>query len=282
MPEPGPAPEPGATAPGDGAVTPALDGETPAVRFRGVSKSFGEVHVLHNVDLDVPAGQKLAIIGPSGSGKTTLLRLIMTLEQPEQGFIEVDGELLGMERRDGKVVRDDTRRIRDVRAKIGMVFQHFNLFPHMTALGNVMEGPIHVNRVDRREAEQRARELLDLVGLAAKADAYPRQLSGGQQQRVAIARALAMRPRVMLFDEVTSALDPELVGEVLRVVRELAHQESMTMLIVTHEMAFAEEISDRVIFMDHGVIVEDAQPSVIFHHPAHERTRAFLRAVLER
>ena len=254
----------------------------PAVRFRAVRKSFGEVHVLRGVDLEVPAGQKLAIIGPSGSGKTTLLRLLMTLEQPESGSIEIDGELLGAERQDGRIVRDETRRIREVRAKIGMVFQHFNLFPHMTALGNVMEGPVHVNGVDRAEAERAARDLLDLVGLAAKADTHPRQLSGGQQQRVAIARALAMRPRVMLFDEVTSALDPELVGEVLRVVRELAHQESMTMLIVTHEMAFAEDIADRVIFMDHGVIVEDAAPEDIFHHPAHERTKAFLRAVLER
>jgi polar amino acid transport system ATP-binding protein len=260
----------------------ATRGAVPAVRFQGVSKSFGEVHVLRAVDLEVPAGQKLAIIGPSGSGKTTLLRLLMTLEQAESGSIEVDGELLGAERREGQVVRDESRRIRQVRAKIGMVFQHFNLFPHMTALGNVMEGPVHVNKVPRKEAERAARDLLDLVGLAAKGDSYPRQLSGGQQQRVAIARALAMRPRVMLFDEVTSALDPELVGEVLRVVRELAHQESMTMLIVTHEMAFAEDISDRVIFMDHGVIVEDAAPEVIFHHPAHERTKAFLRAVLER
>ncbi|CAN5521069.1 ectoine/hydroxyectoine ABC transporter ATP-binding protein EhuA [soil metagenome] len=274
-------PEPVTAAAGQ-PVPVAAGGAVPAVRFRGVSKSFGAVHVLRDVDLEVPAGQKLAIIGPSGSGKTTLLRLLMTLEQPERGSIEIDGELLGAERRDGQVVRDETRRIRDVRAKIGMVFQHFNLFPHMTALGNVMEGPVHVNKVDRTEAERAARDLLELVGLAVKADSYPRQLSGGQQQRVAIARALAMRPRVMLFDEVTSALDPELVGEVLRVVRDLAHQESMTMLIVTHEMAFAEDISDRVIFMDHGVIVEDAAPEVIFHSPVHERTKSFLRAVLER
>ncbi|CAN5821833.1 ectoine/hydroxyectoine ABC transporter ATP-binding protein EhuA [soil metagenome] len=274
-------PEPVTAAAGQ-PVPVATGGAVPAVRFRGVSKSFGAVHVLRDVDLEVPAGQKLAIIGPSGSGKTTLLRLLMTLEQPERGSIEIDGELLGAERRDGQVVRDETRRIRDVRAKIGMVFQHFNLFPHMTALGNVMEGPVHVNKVDRTEAERAARDLLELVGLAVKADSYPRQLSGGQQQRVAIARAFAMRPRVMLCGDVTDARDPELVGEVLRVVRDLAHQESMTMLIVTHEMAFAEDISDRVIFMDHGVIVEDAAPEVIFHSPAHERTKSFLRAVLER
>jgi polar amino acid transport system ATP-binding protein len=252
------------------------------VRFRNVSKSFGELKVLRDIDFDVPAGQKVAIIGPSGSGKTTLLRLIMTLETPERGSIEVEGDLLGVEVEDGKVVRDERDNIRHVRGKIGMVFQHFNLFPHMTALGNVMEGPVHVNKVNKKEAEQRARELLDLVGLKDKADNHPRQLSGGQQQRVAIARALAMRPHLMLFDEVTSALDPELVGEVLRVVRELAHEASMTMLIVTHEMGFAEEIADRVIFMDGGVIVEDADPKVIFRAPQHERTRTFLRAVLER
>jgi polar amino acid transport system ATP-binding protein len=253
----------------------------PAVRFRDVHKSFGAVHVLRGIDLDVPAGQKLAIIGPSGSGKTTILRLIMTLERVSSGSIEIEGDLLGLRRSGDAFVADD-RNLHRVRAKIGMVFQHFNLFPHMTALENVMVGPIHALHQPRDETRQRAKDLLQLVGLEEKADVHPRQLSGGQQQRVAIARALAMRPRIMLFDEVTSALDPELVGEVLTVIRDLAHETAMTMLIVTHEMKFAEDISDRVIFMDQGNIVEDAPPSVLFTNPSHERTRAFLRAVLER
>ena len=197
----------------------------PAVRFRDVSKSFGTLEVIRGVDLDVPAGQKVAVIGPSGSGKTTLLRLIMTLERPQRGTIEIEGDLLGLKRVDGRLVPDDERHLRQVRGKIGMVFQHFNLFPHMTALGNVTVGPIHVLGMSGKEAHDRAIDLLGLVGLADKAGAYPRQMSGGQQQRVAIARALAMRPKIMLFDEVTSALDPELIGEVLDVVRNLAHQE---------------------------------------------------------
>ena len=253
----------------------------PAVCLRDVHKSFGAVHVLRGVNLDVPSGQKLAIIGPSGSGKTTLLRLIMTLEKLTSGSIEVEGDLLGQKRVGDKLVPDETN-LRKVRAKIGMVFQHFNLFPHMTTLQNVMVGPVHALGQPRDETRERAVELLRLVGLEAKADVHPRQLSGGQQQRVAIARALAMRPRIMLFDEVTSALDPELVGEVLMVIRNLAQETAMTMLIVTHEMKFAADIAERVIFMDHGNIVEDAAPSVLFTNPAHERTRAFLRAVLER
>jgi polar amino acid transport system ATP-binding protein len=272
----GPEPEIG------GVVDAQADASIPAVRFRGVRKSFGAVHVLRGIDLEVPSGQKLAIIGPSGSGKTTLLRLIMTLERAEEGTIEVEGELLGLKRVNGRLVKDDERHLRQVRGKVGMVFQHFNLFPHMTALGNVMEGPVRVLKQPRDDALKRAHDLLRMVGLEEKADVYPRQLSGGQQQRVAIARALAMRPRIMLFDEVTSALDPELVGEVLTVVRDLAHETAMTMLIVTHEMKFAADISDRVIFMDEGNIVEDAPPSLLFTNPSHERTRAFLRAVLER
>jgi len=256
--------------------------EHPAVRFRGVCKSFGAVDVLRDLDLDVPSGQKLAVIGPSGSGKTTLLRLIMTLERYDKGTIEIEGELLGARNADGHVARDDERQLRRIRGKIGMVFQHFNLFPHMTALQNIMEGPIHVLGMSRDEARDRAIDLLRLVGLEEKAEVHPRQLSGGQQQRVAIARALAMRPKIMLFDEVTSALDPELIGEVLNVVRDLARETAMTMLIVTHEMKFAADISDRVIFMDGGRILEDARPEVIFTNPSHERTRAFLRAVLER
>jgi polar amino acid transport system ATP-binding protein len=253
----------------------------PAVRFRGVSKSFGTLEVIRGIDLDVPGGQKVAVIGPSGSGKTTLLRLIMTLERPEKGTIEIEGELLGLRREKGRLAPDSDRHLRQVRGKIGMVFQHFNLFPHMTALQNVMVGPVQVLRMPKGEASERAIDLLKLVGLADKATAYPRQLSGGQQQRVAIARALAMRPRIMLFDEVTSALDPELIGEVLDVVRNLAHQESMTMLIVTHEMRFAADISDRVIFMDAGRIVEDSSPAAIFSNPSNDRTRLFLKAVLE-
>jgi polar amino acid transport system ATP-binding protein len=259
----------------------SLPAAVPAVRFRDVHKSFGAVHVLRGVNLDVAAGQKLAIIGPSGSGKTTILRLIMTLERVTSGTIEIEGELLG-QKRVGDRIEPDERNVRRVRAKIGMVFQHFNLFPHMTALENVMVGPVHALHRPRDETRQRAVELLKVVGLQDKANVHPRQLSGGQQQRVAIARALAMRPRIMLFDEVTSALDPELVGEVLTVIRDLAHETAMTMLIVTHEMKFAADISDRVIFMDHGNIVEDAPPSVLFTNPSHERTRAFLRAVLER
>ncbi len=254
----------------------------PAVRFRDVHKSFGAVHVLRGVDLDIPSGQKVAIIGPSGSGKTTILRLIMTLERVSSGTIEIEGELLGQRRVRDRLVPASEGEIRGIRRKIGMVFQHFNLFPHLTALENVMVGPVHALGASKAETRDRALELLRLVGLEEKEKVHPRQLSGGQQQRVAIARALAMRPRIMLFDEVTSALDPELVGEVLKVIRDLAHETSMTMLIVTHEMHFARDVSDRVIFMDGGKIVEDAPPAVLFTNPANERTRGFLRAVLER
>ena len=254
----------------------------PILRLRRVSKSYGALRVLRDIDLDVAPLQRVAIIGPSGSGKTTLLRVVMTLERPEEGTIEVEGELLGHKRVGDRLVRDDERHLRQVRGKIGMVFQHFNLFPHMTALDNITEAPIRVLGLSKDAARERALEILRMVGLEEKAQAYPRELSGGQQQRVAIARALAMRPKIMLFDEVTSALDPELVGEVLLVVRRLARESGMTMLIVTHEMSFAREISDRVIFMEDGRIVEDSKPEQIFTSPASERTRAFLRAVLER
>jgi polar amino acid transport system ATP-binding protein len=255
-----------------------------AVRFRGVSKAYGSVVVLKDVDLEVPQGQKLALIGPSGSGKTTLLRILMTLELPDSGLIEVFGDLLGLRpgRESGQFVPDSERHLRQIRSQIGLVFQHFNLFPHMTALQNVIEAPVHVRGVPVKQAREEGLELLSLVGLADKADVHPRKLSGGQQQRVAIARALAMKPKIMLFDEVTSALDPEMVGEVLRVVRRLAHEASMTMLIVTHEMGFAREVSDRVIFMERGRIVEDDAPEVIFRDPRSDRTRAFLKAVLDR
>lgn len=253
-----------------------------AVCFRGVHKSFGDIVVLEDLNFEVPAGQRVAIIGPSGSGKTTILRLLMTLEAPNAGVIEIEGEPLGLRQLKSKVVVEDQARLRRARAKVGLVFQHFNLFPHMTALRNITEAPIRVRGESRELAEARGRELLRLVGLAAKEDSYPRQLSGGQQQRVAIARALAMQPRIMLFDEVTSALDPELVGEVLGVIRQLANESDMTLLIVTHEMSFARDISDRVIFMDHGRIVEDDVPDLVFTAPKSERTQAFLRAVLER
>jgi polar amino acid transport system ATP-binding protein len=253
-----------------------------AVRFRGVSKSYGQLLVLDKIDLDVAEGQKVAIIGPSGSGKTTILRLLMTLERYEAGTIEVFGDLLGLRRQGEDLVRDSETHIRQIRKQIGMVFQHFNLFPHMTALQNVIEAPMRVLRLSRAEAETRARDLFAMVGLQDKTDSFPRHLSGGQQQRVAIARALAMRPKIMLFDEVTSALDPELVGEVLLVIRRLAKESGMTMLIVTHEMSFARDVSDRVIFMEKGRIVEDSDPALIFRNPASERTRAFLKAVLER
>lgn len=254
----------------------------PAVVLRAVYKSFGTNEVLCGFDLEVPAGQKVAIIGPSGSGKTTVLRLLMTLERPDSGAILVDGEPLGDVLENGQFRPARERDLRRIRGKIGMVFQHFNLFPHMSALGNVTEAPRRVLKLPKDEAEELAMQLLTMVGLREKAASYPRELSGGQQQRVAIARALAMRPKIMLFDEVTSALDPELVGEVLEVVRRLAHESGMTMLIVTHEMTFARDVSDRVVFMSGGFIVEDAEPSVIFSAPRSERTRAFLRAVLER
>jgi polar amino acid transport system ATP-binding protein len=254
---------------------------TPAVRMNAVTMAYGSLVVLRSVDLDVPSGQKLAIIGRSGSGKTTLLRLLMTLERPQSGTIEVEGELLGVKRVGDRLVPDDSRHLRTVRGKIGMVFQQFNLFPRMTALENVMEAPVHVLGLPSAEARERAMELLSVVGLNDKANEYPRKLSGGQQQRVAIARALAMQPRIMLFDEITSALDPELVGEVLKVVRQIARETSMTILIVTHEMNFARDISDRVIFMEGGEIAEDTTPDVMFTNPANERTRSFLRAVLE-
>lgn len=254
----------------------------PAVRLQAICKAYGSVVVLRNLSLEVPSGQHLAIIGPSGSGKTTLLRLIMTLEHVDSGTIEIEGELLGMKRVGDRLVRDDPRHVRQVRRKIGMVFQHFNLFPHMTALANVIEAPIRSLKMPKGEARELGMELLAQVGLTDKADVYPSKLSGGQRQRVAIARALAMRPRVMLFDEVTSALDPELIGEVLRVIRKLARETAMTMLLVTHEMNFARDIADRVIFMENGDIVEDAPPDVIFKRPSSPRTQAFLRAVLER
>ncbi len=261
------------------AATGAANG--PMVRFDGVRKRYGPLVVLDDLCLDVAANEKVAIIGPSGSGKTTVLRMLMTLERIDDGVIWVDGEPLTHMERDGKLVPADARHLRRVRAKIGMVFQSFNLFPHMTALKNCIEAPITVLGLTRKAAEERAAGLLDMVGLSAKKDHYPGQLSGGQQQRVAIARALAMRPKVMLFDEVTSALDPELVGEVLNVIRKLGAEHNLTMLMVTHQMGFAKEFADRVCFFYQGKIAEAGPPKQLFNSPSNERTRQFLHAVLE-
>jgi polar amino acid transport system ATP-binding protein len=254
---------------------------SPMVRFDKVSKRYGPLTVLDSLELDIAKGEKVAIIGPSGSGKTTVLRMLMTLEQIDGGTIWVEGEPLTHMERNGKLVSADKAHIRRVRAKIGMVFQSFNLFPHMTAMGNCIEAPMTVLGMKRSEAEARAADLLDMVGLAAKKDHYPAQLSGGQQQRVAIARALAMRPRIMLFDEVTSALDPELVGEVLQVIRRLGSEHDLTMLMVTHQMGFAREFADRVCFFYQGKICEQGPPEQFFTAPQNERTRQFLNAVLE-
>ena len=256
-------------------------GERPMVRFAGVTKRYGALTVLDGLDLDVASNEKVAIIGPSGSGKSTLLRVLMTLDPVTDGVIEVDGEPLTHMKRDGKLVPANDRHVRRVRSKIGMVFQSFNLFPHMTALQNTIEAPIHTLGMSKREAIERGRELLSMVGLSEKCDHYPSQLSGGQQQRVAIARALAMRPKVMLFDEVTSALDPELCGEVLNVIRRLGAEHNLTMLMVTHQMGFAKEFADRVCFFSQGKIIEQAPPSQFFTSPQHERTQQFLRAVRE-
>jgi polar amino acid transport system ATP-binding protein len=255
--------------------------EQPMVRFDNVSKRYGALTVLDGLNLDIARGEKVSVIGPSGSGKTTVLRMLMTLETINDGVIWVEGEPLTHMERNGKLVPADLAHIRKIRAKIGMVFQSFNLFPHMTAMQNCIEAPITVLGMKRAEAEARAAELLDMVGLSQKKGHYPSQLSGGQQQRVAIARALAMRPKVMLFDEVTSALDPELVGEVLQVIRQIGREHDLTMLMVTHQMGFAKEFSDRVCFFYQGKICEQGPPSQLFGAPKNERTRQFLNAVLE-
>ncbi|WP_422116278.1 amino acid ABC transporter ATP-binding protein [Brachybacterium sp. UNK5269] len=248
------------------------------IEIRDVHKSFGDLEVLRGIDLTLAPGSVTAILGPSGSGKSTLLRTINHLETVDRGLISVDGEVIGY-RREGDLLHElSERAVLRQRTAIGMVFQSFNLFAHMTALQNVTEAPRRALGTPRREAEAQARELLALVGLSEKADVHPRQLSGGQQQRVAIARALALRPKVLLFDEPTSALDPELVEEVLAVIRSLARA-GTTLVIVTHEMSFARDVADIVVFMDNGRIIEQGPPAQVIDHPTHDRTRAFLQRV---
>jgi polar amino acid transport system ATP-binding protein len=251
----------------------------PMVRAVGVRKNFGRLEALRGIDLEVARGSVMCVIGPSGSGKSTFLRCINHLEKVDAGELYVDGDLVGYDRRGDRLFELGDRDVARKRAEIGMVFQRFNLFPHMTALGNVAEAPVRVRHQAKGVAEERARTLLDRVGLAGRYDAYPRQLSGGQQQRVAIARALAMDPKLMLFDEPTSALDPELVGEVLDVMQKLAAS-GMTMIVVTHEIGFARAAGDALVFMDDGVIVEAGAPRDVIANPQHERTKAFLSKVL--
>jgi polar amino acid transport system ATP-binding protein len=258
-----------------------MTGARPMIEVSGLHKYFGPLHVLRGIDLSVATGEVVCIIGPSGSGKSTLLRCLNHLEVAEQGSIRIDGKIAYRDENDGKFRAHSNRAVAAVRAQVGMVFQQFNLFPHLTAVANVMEAPVHVLGRSRAEARRRALELLAQVGLSDKAEAFPEELSGGQQQRAAIARALAMDPKAMLFDEVTSALDPELVSEVLTVMRDLARR-GMTMVVVTHEMNFARQVSSRVIFMDHGRIVEEGDPATIFGAPREARTREFLRTILER
>jgi polar amino acid transport system ATP-binding protein len=252
---------------------------TPMVKAEQVCKSFGALEVLKGITLEVGKGEVLCMVGPSGSGKSTFLRCINHLEQVNAGRLYVDGDLIGYRERGDKLHEMSPKDAAKQRREIGMVFQHFNLFPHRTALENVMEAPVQVKRVKKSVAIDRAKDLLDQVGLSEKATAYPAQLSGGQQQRVAIARALAMDPKLMLFDEPTSALDPELVGEVLAVMKKLA-SEGMTMVVVTHEMGFAREVANELVFMDGGVVVENGDPREVLSNPQHERTKAFLSKVL--
>jgi len=262
-------------------IGPPLASDRAMIELEDLHKHFGSLHVLKGINLSVSAGEVVCIIGPSGSGKSTLLRCVNYLEVPERGRIRIDGKIAYRDEIGGAFRPHSNRAIAAVRTKVGMVFQHFNLFPHLTALENLTEAPVHVLKVGKEEARLRGLELLAQVGLVDRQGAYPEELSGGQQQRVAIARALMMNPKAMLFDEVTSALDPELVTEVLAVMRDLA-QRGMTMLIVTHEMNFARQAAARVIFMDHGVVVEQDTPARIFEAPQQQRTRNFLRTILER
>lgn len=264
------------TLPREEVVSP-LTGE-PIVQYQGVTKTFGDLEVIKGIDLALYPGEKMALIGPSGSGKTTLGRMLMTLEEPTTGTILIDGEpLWQMKTSSGKLVRANEKHLRRMRQKIGMVFQHFNLFPHLSVLRNVTLAPMSVLGLSKEEAYQRAVEMLTKVGLQDKLGEYPSRLSGGQKQRVAIARALVMQPKVMVFDEVTSALDPELVGEVLEVIKEIAIDSDMAMMLITHEMDFARDIADRVIFGAEGRIVEQGSPEAIFEQPESERLQSFLK-----
>jgi polar amino acid transport system ATP-binding protein len=281
-------PRPGVPdGPGQGAGGPGWSGASSGqayealsaiLRIEHLSKQFGSLPVLNDISFDVSTGEVLCLIGPSGSGKSTLLRCVNHLETPTAGRVYVDGQLMGVREDKGRLVDLRHEELAKQRTKIGMVFQSFNLFAHLTALQNIVEAPVHVKHQAHSVAEQRARQLLEWVGLSAKANSYPAQLSGGQQQRVAIARALAMEPKLMLFDEPTSALDPEIVGEVLSVMRRLA-EEGMTMVVVTHEMTFAREVSDHVIFMDGGAIVESGPPDEVLVRPSHQRTKQFLARI---
>ena len=253
----------------------------PLIRFEQVVKKFGDLTVLDKLNFDVTAGERVTLIGPSGSGKTTILRLLMTLEDLTGGYIWVGDQPLWHMHKGKKLVPANQKHLREVRKQVGMVFQHFNLFPNMTVIENLIEAPIRVLGKSKDEASEKARELLEHVGLAEKEDAHPTQLSGGQQQRVAIARALAMEPKVLLLDEVTSALDPELIAGVLGVLREIAETTDITMLIVTHEMGFARDVSHKVMMFDHGQIVEHGHPDKIFTEPENDRTKSFLHAVLD-
>ena len=252
----------------------------PMVKAEGVHKRFGRLEVLKGISLEVGAGEVMCMLGPSGSGKSTFLRCINHLEKIDAGRVEVNGHLIGYRERNGKLVEDSERNIAKQRAEIGMVFQRFNLFPHKTALENVIEAPVHVRGTAKEKAIATGRALLERVGLGDKFDTYPGKLSGGQQQRVAIARALAMNPAVMLFDEPTSALDPEVIGEVLDVMKALAFDMGTTMIVVTHEMGFAREVADRVVMMDDGAIIEEGSPQHFFDSPTHERTKRFLSKIL--
>lgn len=250
--------------------------DEPIVKYRDVKKSFGEVDVLKGINLDIAPAEKIALIGPSGSGKTTIIRLLMTLEEPTSGVIEVNGQNLWQMEKNGVLVQANEKHLRQIRGDIGMVFQHFNLFPHLTILENCMTGPINVKGQSKEEARKNSIEMLEKVGLGDKLDNYPNQLSGGQKQRVAMARALVMRPKIMLFDEVTSALDPELVGEVLEVIREIAKEGEMAMVLVTHEMDFARDVADRIIFLENGVISEQGTPEEVLGNTESERLQQFL------
>ncbi|RSM82802.1 ectoine/hydroxyectoine ABC transporter ATP-binding protein EhuA [Kibdelosporangium aridum] len=251
------------------------------IDFNNVSKRFGDNVVLDDMSFNVADGERVTLIGPSGSGKTTILRMLMTLTKPDSGTISIDEEFLWHEKRGDDLVPAGEAHTRKVRSKVTMVFQQFNLFPNMKVLRNLTEAPIHVLGKQKDEAEERARELLEMVNLSDKADFYPSQLSGGQQQRVAIARALAVEPEILLLDEVTSALDPEIAAEVLDVLRDVAKTSDVTMLLVTHAMRFARDVSNRVLMFNEGKIIEDAAPEQMFNEPQHERTKAFLRSVLE-